>query len=208
MKERKCPICGKDLGRNKIYCSQECRAKGVKHYRKCTVCGEFFWAAPTSQVRTCGQECEKKLRSENGKNGASAENLRIAQEAAKHSHNSGKFPENAIAKSWVIKSPGGTIYYIDNLKLWAEQHTELFPTTPLQFADGIRRIKATLLGKRKRGSYQYKGWRLIDWSETNNSRADITPRQRPTRRKKKRTNEERLQLKREKAKDRYHKKHK
>lgn len=168
---KKCYNCGKEIiGRNKYYCSQKCRAEYIKNARECVICGKKFYAAPTSGKRTCSKECEKKERAKNGKMGASAENLKLAQDVAKISPNSGKFETNAIAKSWVIQSPDGERYEVNNLDLWAREHSNILPGTPLQFSDGIRKIKMTLQGKRKRGCYQYKGWMLIDWSEENKAR--------------------------------------
>ena len=61
----------------------------------------------------------------------------------------------------------------NNLMLWAREHEELLPGTPLQFVGGIRDIKRTFLGKRKRGSFQYKGWTLLSWSEENKARVNL-----------------------------------
>lgn len=169
-KKRICLNCGKELGRNKYYCSQKCRAEHIKNMRKCIICGNEFYASPSSGKKTCSKECEKIERATNGKIGASATNLELAHDAAVKSPNSGQFETNAIAKSWVIQSPTGEIFEVNNLNLWAKEHEKLLPGTPLQFAGGIRDIKRTLLGKKKRGNYQYKGWRLLYWCEENNAR--------------------------------------
>lgn len=170
MNKKICLNCGKVLGRNKLYCSQKCRAEYIKSTRKCVICGKDFYASPSSEKKTCSKECEKIERTKNGKNGASAKNMIKAQKAAIKSPNSGRFETNAIAKSWVVKSPTGTVYKINNLSLWAMEHKDILPGTPLQFAGGIRDIKRTMLGKKKRGACQYKGWTLISWNEENKAR--------------------------------------
>lgn len=171
MKKKKvCLNCGKKLDRNKYYCSQKCRAEYIRNMRKCVICGKEFYASPSSGKKTCGKECEKIERMRNGKDGASAINVKIAQEAAVKSPNSGKFETNAVAKSWIVKSPQGEVYEVNNLALWARKHEELLPGEPLKFVNGIRDIKRTLQGKKKRGCYQYKGWTLLSWSEENKAR--------------------------------------
>ena len=203
----KCLYCGGEVkDKRRKYCSRECYTKAIRGKKICAVCGKVFWSAPSSEVRTCGEKCEKELRRISGISGTSAENLRKAQEASKISHNSGRFPENAIAKSWTIQSPDGTVYRVNNLKLWAEQNAEILPNTPLRFSDGIVSIKRTLKGKKKRGSYQYMGWKLIEWSEENDLRKDIPPKKKPEQRKQKMSEEERLKRKRERERERSKKK--
>lgn len=167
---QRCLNCGGDLGRNKFYCSQKCRSEYIKNHKKCVICGKYFYASPSSEKKTCCKKCEQIERSVSGKNGKSAQNLKIAQRAAVLSPNSGRFETNALAKSWVVQSPDGTVYHINNLELWANEHADLIPATPKRFSEGIRNIKRTLLGKKKRGSYQYRGWTLLDWSEENSAR--------------------------------------
>lgn len=197
-----CPICGKDIGRNKVYCSKACRTEGSRNYKTCVICGKRFWSPPSAGTKTCGRECEKVLRHENGLSAG----IEKAYIASMFSPNSGKFPENAMAKSWVIQSPDGVIYNIDNLKLWSEQNAEMLPSSPLRFADGIRRIKVSLTGKRaKNCSYQYRGWHLLSWSEENNLRVQkgLPPRKKPNPRKEKLSDEKRLEKKRAIEKERW-----
>ncbi len=199
-----CPNCGKDTGRNKVYCSQACRAEYLKTKRICIVCGKMFWSPPSSGRLTCSMECEITNRSVNGKTGASSANLEKAQSAAKLSPNSGKFETNAIAKSWKICSPEGTVYDVNNLALWSENHADILPSDPKRFTLGIRDIKRTIQGKKERGSMQYKGWTLLEWSEDNKAREGLPPIPHHP----KRTcmsNDERLRKKREAAKIRYQK---
>ena len=49
---KKCLNCGKVLGRNKLYCSQKCRAEHIKNTRKCVICGKDFYASPSSEKKT------------------------------------------------------------------------------------------------------------------------------------------------------------
>lgn len=199
-----CPNCGKDTGRNKVYCSQYCRAEYLKNHRKCVICGKLFWVSPSSEKMTCGPECERKNRSFNGSLDYSLKNLKKAQEAAKESPNSGQYETNAIAKSWKICSPEGVVYEVNNLSLWAREHADILPSDPIQFTDGIRGIKYTLLGKKKRGSMQYKGWTLLEWSDENKARKGMPPAYHPPKRTRM-SDSERLQRKREAAKIRYQK---
>ena len=168
-----CLNCGKKLERNKYYCSHKCRAEYIQNMKTCVICGKKFPASPSSGKLTCSKECERIERANNGKVGASSKSLLLAQEAAEKSPNSGRFETNAIAKSWIIQSPEGKTYEINNLMVWAREHEELLPGTPLQFVGGIRDIKRTFLGKRKRGSFQYKGWTLLSWSEENKARVNL-----------------------------------
>ena len=138
-----CLNCGGDLGRNKYYCSQKCRAEYIRNHKKCVICGKYFYASPSSEKKTCSKACEKIERATIGKIGKSAQNLINAQKAAALSPNSGRFETNAIAKSWVVQSPDGTIYNINNLSLWASEHADMLPGTPTQFSYGIRSIKRT-----------------------------------------------------------------
>ncbi len=94
------------------------------------MCGKYFYASPSSGKKTCSKACEKVERATNGKIGKSAQNLITAQKAAVVSPNSGRFETNAIAKSWVVQSPVGTIYNINNLSLWASEHADMLPGTP------------------------------------------------------------------------------
>ena len=91
-----CLNCGGDLGRNKYYCSQKCRAEYIRNHKKCVICGKYFYASPSSEKKTCSKACEKIERATIGKIGKSAQNLINAQKAAALSPNSGRFETNAI----------------------------------------------------------------------------------------------------------------
>ena len=106
--------------------------------------GNISMPHPHPKKKTCSKACEKIERATIGKIGKSAQNLINAQKAAALSPNSGRFETNAIAKSWVVQSPDGTIYNINNLSLWASEHADMLPGTPTQFSYGIRSIKRTI----------------------------------------------------------------
>lgn len=195
-----CKNCGEEYtGRNKYFCSSKCKAAYMKNFRICPICGARFYAPPSSGVRTCGDsECSKKYRSQMC-GAISRENMKKAIEDGKNNPNTGGKETCAIAKSWVISSPSGEIYYIDNLKLWSEQHEDLLPGSALHFAQGIRDIKRTIQGKKKRGSNQYKGWHLVEFYEENLSRIreGIPEPRHFNKRQSKMCEEERLRRKRE-----------
>lgn len=74
--------------------------------------------------------------------------------------------EHVNAKFWRIQSPTGDIYEMVNLKSFIRDNIDLFDgSTVRQAFDGIVKIKASQQGKRKRMSYSYKGWKLLDWRD-------------------------------------------
>lgn len=89
-----CLNCGGDLGRNKYYCSQKCRAEYIRNRKKCVICGKYFYASPSSEKKTCSKACEKIERAAIGKIGKSAHNLISAQKAAVLSPNACFYPNN------------------------------------------------------------------------------------------------------------------
>ena len=133
--------------------------------------------------------------------------LAMAHEAAKTNPNTAPVETNWSAKSWVIVSPDGEKYEINNLALWAREHEEILPGSARQFADGIRRIKQSIQGKRKRPAYQYKGWTLESWSEGNLARKDFPVKEkRPPRACM--SDAERRRRRRQREKERYQEKKK
>ena len=203
--ENKCVVCGKDKGRNKLFCSQECRVKYLRNKRTCVICGREFLAPPSSGKITCSVECERKNRMINWKtNPIYAMTLERAHEAAKTNPNTAPVETNATAKSWVIVSPQGTRYEINNLALWAREHTDILPSTPDLFCDGIRAIKRTQEGKKKRGAHQYRGWTLEKYYDENLSRKDLPERKKRVSRSRM-SDEQRLERKRQRARDQYQK---
>lgn len=204
--DKTCIVCGKSIGINKMFCSQKCRKEYLKNKRACIICGKLFWAAPSSGKLTCSIECEKKNRSiVSMENKYIVQGLKKAHEIAKTHPNTAPVETNASAKSWVLVSPDGEKYYVDNLALWARENSDIIPGTERQFCDSIRKIKYTMQGKRKRGNYQYKGWTLEEYFEENHARKNMEP----IKIKKPRTkmsDEERLRRKRERAKEYYKRK--
>lgn len=72
-------------------------------------------------------------------------------------------------KHWVIQSPSGKVYEIDNLFNFIKNNPELFDGTPRQAYDGFSKIKASMEGKRKNPSSGWKGWTLVSYSENKNA---------------------------------------
>lgn len=207
--QKKCLGCGRVLiGRNKMFCSQECRMKYLRNMKRCVICGKEFHAPPSSLKETCSAECESENRRRNGKeNPVYAITLAMAHEAAKTNPNTAPVETNRGAKSWVIVSPEGKKYEINNLALWARDHEEILPGSARQFADGIRKIKQSIQGKRKRPAYQYKGWTLESWSEENFARNDFPVNEKKPPRVRM-SDSERRRRKRERERKRYQEKKK
>lgn len=203
-----CLNCGNEItNRNSKFCSQSCRTSYLreKSQRICVVCKKSFWVSPSSGKITCSAKCEKINRSQNGNKEKNMNSLRLAHEAASHSENSSSCETNSRAKSWVIESPEGNVYEINNLALWAENHKEILPSEPLRFCGGIRKIKYTLQGKVKRGVKSYMGWHLISYSESNHAREGFPdPKKRIPRHSI--DDDERLERKRKRAREYYRKK--
>lgn len=161
-----CVICGKPTGRNKYCCSMLCYSKFRQHYKVCPICGKVFPSPPTETVKTCGNpNCSKQYRSQlhsSGTYDASVGRWQTGKDKFWAEHTGEK---HVNARHWVIQDPDGNEYEFDNLAFWAREHADMLPGSPRQFADGIRIIKKSFLGKRKRAVHQYKGWRLIDWKD-------------------------------------------
>ena len=100
----KCVVCGKEKGRNKLYCSVKCRAEAQRNMRKCVICGKEFYSAPSGTERTCSRECSAKLRHFYGMSEQNKEVLKKAHAGYEESPNTGRKDTNANAKSWVIQS--------------------------------------------------------------------------------------------------------
>ncbi|OEG16773.1 hypothetical protein BCR25_04035 [Enterococcus termitis] len=63
-------------------------------------------------------------------------------------------------------SNSGKVYEVTNLKNFVTQNLDLFEGSSVnQVTDGIVKIKASQLGKRKNPCYSYKGWTLISWRD-------------------------------------------
>lgn len=163
----KCLICGKPVKRNgSYYCSRGCYAKSKQNTRNCVICGKEFDVPPSSQKICCSKECStanrKKLHAEGTYDKANEKWLDKKEEYFSD-HKDEKHPN---AKSWTIKSPVGKVYEVTNLKYFISQNLDLFDgSTVRQALDGIIKIKASELGKRKNPVHSYKGWTLVGWKE-------------------------------------------
>ena len=204
--QKKCLVCGKELGRNKYFCSQKCRSNYLRNMKTCVVCGKKFYAAPSSGKITCSTACEKENRKRETRNNPEyMKNLEKAHEAFKTNPNtSGETHSNA--KSWILLSPTGERFEINNLKLWCRQNEDILPSTPEKFYDGISKVKSTLIGTCKKNKiYHYKGWKIENFFDENKARANFPPRKERKPREKM-SDEERLRRRREHAKKAYQEK--
>jgi hypothetical protein len=95
----------------------------------------------------------------------SNKNLIPARAAAKVSPKAGRFETHHKSKRWVLLSPDGETYEVKNLELFAREHCAEYGATAKQMGDGIRKIKASMQGKRKNPCYQWHGWTLVDGDE-------------------------------------------
>jgi hypothetical protein len=88
-------------------------------------------------------------------------NLKRGTPAAKVSPKSGPFETNINAKDWTVVSPDGDQYAVRNLRLWCEQHAELFEPYAWRNAyAGLRQVAAWQRGQRPRQVSQWRGWTL------------------------------------------------
>lgn len=168
METPKCIRCGKPIGkRSKYYCSKKCESEYKRNYETCAICGKRFPAPPSSKTLTCSKECDSIYRKINLAN-TSKKNLIRAHEEVIKSPNSGKFDTNVKAKTWILRDPKGKVYEANNLMNWCrEQEGIAFEVDYMKFYRGIQGIKRTIQGKKKRGSYQYRGWTLDNFYEEN-----------------------------------------
>lgn len=160
-----CVICGAPTGRNKYCCSMECYAKFKQHYRICAVCGKPFKCPPTADTKCCSKDCSHKYRANLHVKGIydNAKDRMIAARDAYYAEHAGENHPNG--KYWLIQSPGGTVYEVQNLKHFIGENPDLFDGTAKQAYDGIIKIKASMQGKRKNPCYTWKGWTLLDYKE-------------------------------------------
>lgn len=78
-------------------------------------------------------------------------------------HHASKPPESK--KEWRLRSPEGKTYTFDNLSKWLREHEAIIPGTPEQVRNGLTQIRRSMLGKRERSVYQYKGWEVLGWEK-------------------------------------------
>lgn len=164
MAKKTCPVCGKEYTcRNKYTCSRECFAKFKTQKKICIVCGKGFNDPQSNDTLTCCKECS--IINRQRKKEELLKSLGKAHEVISIRPLTGPFETNVNAKEWVIKSPDGQIYKCRNLKLWLREHEEMLDGTVAQAWDGITKIKYSMQGKRKCKSYQWKGWKLLEWGD-------------------------------------------
>ncbi|MGN7457447.1 hypothetical protein ACTHPH_21770 [Paenibacillus pasadenensis] len=161
----KCKVCGGERGRNKNACSRKCYSTLRQNVKKCIICRLPFSAPPSSDKVTCSIQCSKKNRQNLAAAGTFSAGIQKAHIALPHKPLTGRFDTHVNAKEWTIQAPDGTIHSCRNLKNWLRQHEDLLDGTVKQAWDGIVKIKYSMQGKRKNPSYQWKGWRLIEWGE-------------------------------------------
>lgn len=161
---RICQVCGKEYtGRNKYCCSMECYAKLKTQKKICVVCGKKFNDPKCNDTVTCSKKCSVINRQR--KKEELLQSLDKAHVVFADRPLTGPFETNVHAKEWVIQDPDGQIYTCRNLKLWLTEHKDMLDGTVMQAWDGISKIKYTMQGKRKNKSYQWKGWKLLEWGD-------------------------------------------
>lgn len=153
----------------------KCASEYRQHYSICPVCGEKFKKSPANEVYTCGnRECKRKYRSEKCGD-VCRESIKKAHEVIPINPNTGKFDTNVKAKTWILRDPTGKRYEANNLMNWCRENEGVaFVCEYMTFYRGIQGIKRTIKGKKKRGSYQYKGWTLDSFYEENMLIRDTT----------------------------------
>lgn len=162
-----CIVCGNAKPRkNKLCCNMACYSMYRQHYAVCLVCDKPFKKSPSSDTRCCSPECascHKKSQHKNGVYDLPVAKWQARKREYEHSHAGDKHQN---AKSWVIQSPGGTIYKCRNLIAFIRDNPNLFDGTPKQAFDGFAKIKATMQGKRQKNpSHSWKGWTLVEWCD-------------------------------------------
>ena len=158
-----CRVCGKPVHRKGAkYCSYACAALARQHYKRCVICGALYPCPPTNMVRTCSPACSAELRRRQAE--ALGHTDRIKAEAAKYVAETP--PEQwQTAKYWELQAPDGTKHCCKNLIEFFRQHEDLIDGTPEQASRGIITVKRTMLGLKKNGCYQWKGWKLLAWDD-------------------------------------------
>lgn len=163
---RACIICGKPTGKNRLCCSRACYSLFRSHKRQCAVCGNWFFCPPSSEKVCCSHECSSLHRAKLCKSGALKSNTEKMLKARNESKNLKPGPQNTHAKTWTISAPDGKIYTCRNLLHFFREHRDLLgDATPRQACDGIIKVKASMLGKRKNKSFQWRGWKLLHWND-------------------------------------------
>lgn len=165
MTDNLCVICNKPKGRNKFACSHKCYSALRQHMKICVVCGALFPDPPSNATKTCSSECSIEHRKRLAAAGVNEAALAAAHRAIPLRPLTGRYETHVNAKTWVIQAPDGEVYRCRNLKLWLINHAEMLDGTVSQAMDGFVKMKQTMLGKARRPLSQWKGWRLLEWSD-------------------------------------------
>lgn len=161
-----CPVCGKPLGRNKNACSMACYSVLRSNVKTCKICGTSFPNSASNGTNTCSKKCSRENRRRMAGKGVFSDALKKAREKLPSHPLTGRFDTHMHAKEWVIQSPSGEVYKCRNLLNWIRENEIFFEGhSAKRVFDGVAKIKASALGKRKNKSYQWRGWRLLDWGE-------------------------------------------
>ena len=142
-----------------------CYAIYKTHKKLCVICGKEFSDPQSNDTVTCSPECSIINRKQKYEAGIYNKALMRAHEAIKTSPLTGHFETHSNAKTWKIQAPNGEIYECRNLMLWLDEHSDMLDGTVRQAWIGITKIKYSMQGKRKNKSYQWKGWRLLEWAD-------------------------------------------
>lgn len=164
--KRYCAVCGAELhGRQSKYCSKKCMGAAKQNYKTCPVCGKKFKMNKKNTTVCCSLECSKIHRGQLHKDGVYDQTMReLWGGALKKVEEIG--PEKHWgSKHWVIESPDGKVYEVNNLWNFIRTNPELFDGTARQAFDGFAKIKQTMEGNPKRNEKSWKGWKLIRCTE-------------------------------------------
>lgn len=195
----RCEECGREVEMTRAVLRHAkncgCHRPRQKNKKICVICGKEFECPPSDKTVTCSPECRavraakamndriekgeickwteefrQKHESSPAVQAARKELSKIGGEAAKNSPLAGPFETNQGAKIWTLVDPSGNEYVVQNLNLWAREHTNLFDKpsgdkSVQQIRHGFEAISQTLRGVRgpgckQRGSWSYFGWTL------------------------------------------------
>lgn len=184
-----CPVCLKlfqPKSKSQKYCSRQCGIESSRNYKFCVVCGRKFQCAPSDiTTLTCGSKECKSIRSsevKTGKKRSKETKQKFSQSAKKRGINkdvqkkgtaaaqksllAGRFDTNIAAKKWVLKSPEGVIYEVQNLKNFIRNNHDLFNILNNDLdvdrvAKGFYAAKRGLLGKKDARAGTCRGWQII-----------------------------------------------
>ncbi|MCL2034691.1 MAG: hypothetical protein FWG94_08165 [Oscillospiraceae bacterium] len=167
MTNKKCTLCGKQVKEiRRRFCSYKCAGLARQNYKLCVICGEKFSSPPSAETKTCGNpDCVKQHRLNVSHLPQISGSVDKGREAYQSTLAGQRGPEFHGAKHWVIQAPDGKVYECRNLLHWCRENEHLFDGAARQAWDGIVKIKYSMQGKRKRPVGQWKGWKLLSWSD-------------------------------------------